>query len=312
MKKPIAFALLALTLASVPAHADPWIGARIWNKFESLFHHKTPAPQPAPEKIGPLSEKALANTPSAAFVRALVANNRYTIMLKHDQRIIKLLNTDPALALQLQSPEYQSHVKNGPSLGFLFGAPSGVSEGYSVGEHTVRVLEMYRQQKKYYDLQSLRLNPNIRNIDTLLTWTLAFHDIGKSFAAQAGDKSHETIYSVPIAADLLKTAGFNADETRLASALIWSHQILGNYVRKQVAPDTVNDQDPDVAAIHGIHVALEHANIDKHEFFKLMMLVMTSDAASYDALHTGAFLLEDNGQLISRRKAMLDQLESEI
>ena len=165
-------------------------------------------------------------TPSADFIRKLGTQASYRDVLSTDPQMIKMMNKLRRLSHKARKVS---------SLQDLFDQPTGVDEGYPVGEHTIRVLKTYESQKQCSALNSLSLN----------------------------------------------ASGFNPAETKLSNALIWSHQNLGNYIQDAVAPDTVKHvSDPERAARLGIQEAAQRAGVNRHEFFKLMKLVMTSDAAS--------------------------------
>jgi UTP:GlnB (protein PII) uridylyltransferase len=179
----------------------------------------------------------------------------------------------------------------------LFSEPSGVSEGYSIGEHTARVVALLENQAKPYGLERVALVSKIRDYTALMRYTLAFHDIGKSIAFRGGDKSRETQYSDPLAIDLLAAAGFNATEIKLGVGLISAHQLIGTYLQGRIGLD-------DSAA--AVRAGAKYAEIDEQTFFTLLEIVFVCDAGSYPALYHGVFHEDELGRLVPNAEKYKD------
>ena len=59
-------------------------------------------------------------------------------------------------------PLYLKNINNTLSVPFLYAEPSGVSEGYSIGEHTYFVLQIYNDQKGPYQIEDIEKGAIIR------------------------------------------------------------------------------------------------------------------------------------------------------
>lgn len=242
--------------------------------------------------FGPVVEDEFANTASAQFEKSLIDDGRYTKAIQKNEALLFRWQYDPYLKPVFDKglpQDYRYVLRMGPSLRFLYGEPSGVGEGYTIGEHTVRVLEIYRDQKDHYNVAQFTGPFSTHSVDEFMQYTLAFHDIGKSIAFRGGDKNRETRYSVPLSWTLMKAAGFSDQESRLAMELIGQHQQIGSYLQGKVQLDEVRE---------GIARASAASGVSEQQFFKLLEMIFIADAGSYPYLHDHVFRTDSSGKLV--------------
>jgi hypothetical protein len=253
---------------------------------------------------GPVTESATADTESASFVQSLISKVDFTRDLRSSGLTLNVFSRQSRLNKAfLLDPTYKGIMQASPSMRFLYGEYSGVSEGFTIGEHTVRVLQVYENQKIAYDIKSIPLPASIGDIETVMKYTLAFHDIGKSIAQRGGDKGLEVEYSGPISEVLMKTAGFSPSAVKLTRALIHSHQVIGLYLQGRVSL-----KDSITAAKN----AAIYAEVNPAEFFKLMEIVFVCDAGSYDMLRQNVFELAEDGRLQPQDQETYQELREGI
>lgn len=225
----------------------------------------------------------LENTSSARFIRSLIGQKNLDASIRNDKSFSEFLNHDPYLEPVFSSNDpagYREKITQDLSLGFLYGEPSGVQEGYSVGEHTVRVLETFEEQQGLYQVQSIKVPYLNRDIQTFLRYTLAFHDIGKSIAYRGGDKGREVHYSNKLVYNLVRAAGFSEAESALVLNLVDQHHVIGSYVQGKI--------DLDSAATEIRERALK-LSIAPTEYLRLLEIIFVSDAGSYPFLRDNVF-----------------------
>ena len=233
----------------------------------------------------------LTQASGADIVKTLSADPIYSHAVQADRPMLTQFVNDSHL--RLAPPDYLQNLAAGPSLNFLFSEPAGVAEGYSIGQHTILVLDLYQQQKNKFGISSIPKPDSVVSWDRLMIYTLAFHDIGKSIAYRGGDKSRETIFSVPLAEDLLRAAGLNRAEVKIGTSLIDAHQLIGRYLQNEMSSAAVTAQ---------IRLYARQAELDPRLFFALLDLVFVADAGSYPALHLLVFR-DVNGRLVPRNPA---------
>jgi hypothetical protein len=232
---------------------------------------------------GPFVEAEFEGTPSARFVRSLINQKNLDASIREDKPLSEFLQFDPYLqpAFLKNSPAgYREILTQGLSLAFLFGEPSGVREGYSVGQHTVRVLETFDDQQELYQIHSIKVPYLNHDIQTFLRYTLAFHDIGKSIAFRGGDKGRETRYSDKLAYNLMRASGFTDAESTLALNLIDQHQVVGSCLQEKISLESATKQVRDRAT---------YLRIKPAEYLRLLEIIFVADAGSYPFLRENAF-----------------------
>lgn len=267
MKKSISFryTVLALSLTALNLQA-----------FATT--NRTPANQ-----NGSFVEAELASTPSARFLRSLINQKNLDASIRGDKSFSDSLKVDPYLEPVFSSDEpagYREMVTQNLSLAFLYGEPSGVQEGYTVGEHTVRVLETFEEQQALYQVHSIKVPYLKHDIQTFLRHILAFHDIGKSIAYRGGDKGREVHYSNKLAFNLIRAAGFTEAESVLALNLVDQHHIIGSYVQGKISLESAATE---------IRERATKLNVKPAEYLRLLEIIFVSDAGSYPFLRDNVF-----------------------
>ncbi|MNS74564.1 hypothetical protein D3C72_1080450 [compost metagenome] len=240
-------------------------------------------PTQAASNIGytAIVENEMAGTPSARFVLSLINNKMLTASLRNDKALTKFLVFDPYLqSAFLKSSTYRETLTQGLSLMFLFSEPSGVREGYSIGQHTIRTLETFEEQQELYDISKIQIPYTNTSAASLLRYTLAFHDIGKSIAHRGGDKGRETRYSNILAYKLMRASGFTDADSVLAMNLIDQHQLIGSYVQGKMSLKQVTEE---------FHARAEYLRIKPADYFKMNEIIFIADAGSYPYLRQNAF-----------------------
>jgi hemoglobin/transferrin/lactoferrin receptor protein len=93
-----------------------------------------------------------------------------------------------------------------PQVADMYAQDAGVSEGYSIGEHTGMVLDMWSKQASPAQLDDLSSRLEM-DVPRLMHSTLLLHDIGKPLAIQEGEKWRQHEFTLPIMADVLANSG---------------------------------------------------------------------------------------------------------
>jgi len=189
-----------------------------------------------------------------------------------------------------------------------FPRESGTWEGFTIHGHTLRAYNLLANQIKHVDLERMnRAYPRV-NLRRTLQLALLLHDVGKPVAIDKArqlvdttlaqgkeldqlDRSklrpHST-YSSSIMSRTMWQLGCNADEIRLARALV-SSNALGQLVQEKTNMTGAADQLRTHAARAGLAVK---------DYFALQTLFFAADAGAYRSLRRGVFERRSNGQLV--------------
>jgi hypothetical protein len=263
-----------------------------------------PLPQLEEPSTSKLVFSGLENTDGGKLILSLAGSIELNQKLQADKKLwAQIANTRFPGDHFADEPGYMDKIRSGVDVKFLFEGLSGVEEGYTIGQHTSRVLNIYEQQKNPDLFSSIHTPVDSTDLDKLMRFTLVFHDIGKSIAAKGGDKSQEILYSTPIAKALMTDLSFKPAEIKIAASLINTHQDIGTAL-----------QDPEArASVKADIIKNAHAaNVSPKDFFQLMKMVYTADAASYDYVRTNYFTESADGRLLPKDLATLGNLEKEI
>ncbi len=264
-----------------------------------------PCPEDEPETnypLGALTEErdGLKDSPGAKTLLDLIADKKVNEAPRRNRELRRTLTEDPLLlALDKNGNErcYYRVMKRGPTMKFLLGGDAGVSEGYTIGEHTTRVLAVFAKQKGFLDLSRVHVPFNVNDLKHLLEYTLIFHDIGKSIAVHVGDKNLEEHFSAPLVERFMAATGFNNNEAAIARELVESHQLIGSFLKgNRSAPDVADD----VVASAG---RCKMAPID---FYRLLEAVFIADAGAYPSLQARIFKKSAAGKLSSNARNYFD------
>ena len=174
---------------------------------------------------------------------------------------------DPILLLKNLSPLLKDQ----------FQAPAGVTEGYTIEEHTGRVLERFDQFKT-----SISLPEQISERDFILF--LSLHDIGKHLAktkvaaglydSKVNEKTLELIYSRRIFKKISREIGINPQTTKILSRLLHSDTI-GDYIKGTHSQN---------AAYNLLVRDASKCSLEPLIFFNLHKVFHQIDAGSYPTL----------------------------
>ena len=168
-----------------------------------------------------------------------------------------------------------------------FDTDAGVSEGYTIEEHSIMVYDILLDQIPYYDLNRISHQQNI-DFEKLFKVLIAVHDIGKGLAIEAGDKRLQHHYTLPIVERVLTELGYNESEIAVAKALV-GHDALGQLLTRRI----------NVQKAYEIIVAMaQKAEIPLKDFFHLQTLYYTSDATSYPYVKNNFFHQSKSGKVV--------------
>lgn len=262
-----------------------------WVQFHLRAHD--PLPERMQRCMAQIVEPELSGSNEERFIMTLASDDKLNRSVHDDIALRKFLYLDPDLKPALATHElarYRKIIFHGPSARFLFAEPSGVREGYSIGQHSIRVLSTFDAQKDLYEVKELSVS-GIRDIEDLLRYALAFHDIGKSIAVRSGDKFREEKFSVPIAARLMSSLGFNEREVLLGSILIREHQTIGGYLQGRRTLSQAEES---------IRHSADEMEISPEKMFRLFEIVFVCDAGSYPYLRQNVFMQDASGKLLPR------------
>lgn len=172
----------------------------------------------------------------------------------------------------------------------FFDGTSGVSEGYSLREHTQMFLATIREQKKYFDLDDHHWR--------LFIFMAVVHDIGKPMgvedftqrmgrAPQTKDEfkaasRKQTEFTLPLVDKIMDVFSFTADEKKFVVALL-EDDVLGAVVTGRTRPHE---------AYMNLQKKAERVGMTIEEFFKYKSLMFIADAGSYPGLRYGLGLAE--------------------
>lgn len=226
----------------------------------------------------------------AKFITQILKNPALDAAIRADSKTRNQVLKDPRLKLAFEcDPNYRKIIENGPTLHFLYSEPSG--NEFTIGAHSARVINLYEQQKKFFDLEHVNWPPGFRvaQLDRFMHTMLALHDIGKSIAFRTGDKSLQAEFNGPYMTTLMKALGFNDVEISVAHALEQNDDTIGSFLRGQL-------QRKD--ALAKFEEWAGHARIEPRQFFKLQSAYFSVDAGSYPMLHARAFSTKKEGRLV--------------
>ncbi|MCL5090576.1 MAG: hypothetical protein M1514_01055 [Patescibacteria group bacterium] len=173
--------------------------------------------------------------------------------------------------------------------------PSGLSEGYSLQEHTLMVAAQF--EKYFAD------KPLPAGIDrSLFRLIIQGHDSGKGDAVIAKRAAAQHEYTVPIMEKLLRELGYDEKEVSLAKGLLDGDPI-GSYLKK-----TMSEQD----TAKEVKRMAEVAKMDQRQFFDLLLILYQVDAGSYTEDAGGFRSLDRLFIFDSQNRKMAFSLETQL
>ena len=188
----------------------------------------------------------------------------------------------------------------------LFDGSSGVSEGYTLREHTQMVLAVLREQAKFYSIRE--------DYWRLFLFTIVVHDVGKplgiaDFTQREGRPPRtkdefkaasrkQVQFTLPIVNQIMDVFSFTSEEKEFVVALL-EDDALGGVVTGRLRANEAHMGFVKKAARTGLSVK---------EFFAFKKLMYMVDAGSYPGLRYGiglasqprspVFVEDENGQLL--------------
>lgn len=235
--------------------------------------------------MGPLVEPQSLRTTGAQMVYDLSRRAEFDEALNADTVTKQGLIANKVIGKYLkQHQKYYLHIIH-PKMRFFYGEPSGI-DGLTVGQHTVRTLNRYFEQKDRYKLEQM-IRPNgVRDLNYLMAYTLAVHDVGRSIAFKTGQTSRLNLISLPYARTLLSTLingnpFFTESEVRLALGLIAEQGSLTEYLSGTLSL---------TEATQRIQTRANIMNVDAKTYLQLLTLFNFSDSGIQTSLRSEADL----------------------
>lgn len=226
--------------------------------------------------------------------------NELVFCLKQDQALSYSLKTDPFFRKQVQNDSELQSVYSADAafrtvieelaVRDLYDGPSGVSEGYSVGQHTALALAILESQIPHFDFSTMKLPNYLVNPQRFMKYLVAFHDIGKTIGYKVyHNNSHEIEYSYPLAWRLMNNSKFSQDESKLAIALVHEHKVIGDFMQNKISLQE---------AKASIRRYAKFSACDANTFYSLLEFLYVADAGSYPYLRQKVFREEPTGKLV--------------
>lgn len=176
----------------------------------------------------------------------------------------------------LKPSDIIEELKSDLQLKDLFAADAGVSEGYTIEEHTRMVLAELEKQWRILELTN---NVSLNTMQMIV----ALHDIGKPLALAVGDKKFQHKMTLPIVRRVMREQGFVEQEITLAEMLI-DEDVIGECIRGIITPER---------AFELLKRKAEKARMDVKDYFLLQKLFYMVDAGSYPRLKRMGVIQQD-------------------
>lgn len=196
---------------------------------------------------------------------------------------LRKLNEDhpltPVSTLESLTKKYAAQLEH------RMAADAGVHEGYTIGEHTARVLNVYARETDPKQVAALSQRLGM-SLERLLPAVLVLHDAGKADAIAQGDKHRQHEFTLPLLAEILRKEGFSDREVRMAKLLV-GHDMLGELLKGR---ETVEDTAADFVQV------CEAVGFNPSDALELQKLYFKADTASYPYLE-GKLYRMDLGRL---------------
>jgi hypothetical protein len=193
-------------------------------------------------------------------------------MSTHFREIDRLLSEEPFSGIKVIDFLCQDQ-----ELKTLFEQDAGVSENYTIREHTERVYGVFDEQLPFFEPAIAQ----IKSLDVvrLMKFSLALHDIGKPIAIREKSKRDQHEFTVPILYGQLEKSGFRSEEAQFLEALM-GHDELGRFIKGRAVLDETVEFFKNRSRESGL--ALQ-------DFFLAQVFYYTVDAASYRFLRHRVF-----------------------
>ncbi len=186
----------------------------------------------------------------------------------------------------------------------LLYSDSGVWERYTIKEHSLRVLELLKEQysclvkPEFEKEMSENLKMPLKNFMEL---TMSLHDIGKPLALEAGDKDRQHEFTRPVMEKVMKVLRVPEDARTIALELT-DNDVIGDYLKGSISF---------TQAVSQLEAQAKKTVLSVENYFKLQMMFYTADAGSYPGLFERVFT-EDANCCIKPKSSRYKILESKI
>ncbi len=176
----------------------------------------------------------------------------------------------------------------------LYESSAGVSERYSIREHTIRVFNTFLEFQNFYpELNNFRTSDGSNAMD-FLAKVIATHDIGKSRAAANSGIAHQHEYTRPLARKILQQLGMSDKDLDLAEAII-KHDDFGRVFNKRLT----NKMSP-AELVESMRSKVAELGISLKYFFSLNLAFFLADAGSYPVVREKSFFINSAGWLVPK------------
>ena len=183
-----------------------------------------------------------------------------------------------------------------------FDGPVGVREGYSLREHTRMVLDVLRDQEKFYALPT--------DLRALVVFATILHDIGKPLAVEhfVAEHGHPPSTGEEYKACSARQGTFTYGRLDCVAQRLGfddhERKVLHELVRGDVIGDAVRGRTTPAVAADELRTVARTLDLEPNVFFAARSLMYVSDAASYPGLRYGqkerppVFVEEVTGRLL--------------
>ena len=290
------------------APENPWIKKKENFPFDVDLHGLV-----LPENRGSVGENYLLKLIYNTTLNAKLKKNAKLKSLHRKDKVLqrclkKICNEKERESIDLE--EARKQIKQGMSMEFLYRGKAGVWEGFSVGEHTVKVLNVLYQQERHFNIFDLNYKyfDSHQNLRNFMWIVMSLHDIGKYLSVIINKKdAYQLAYIEPIYMSVLRSMKIQRNLLVLARSLM-NHDLIGKYLK--------GDPKVTVKVVAKAMVARAKASrMERQDYFDLQMLYFTSDAGSYEFLHGKVFETDSvTGKLnlMARGAQKIEELKSEI
>ena len=169
------------------------------------------------------------------------------------------------IAESLPPREFVDVLSDDPALEVEFAASSGVSEGYTLREHTEAILGQFEKNFAATFESTLLSRSAFRTM-------LALHDIGKAQAVtQAGSTSAQHAYTVALVQDKAASLGMTERETTIMTTLL-EHDYLGEVIKEHTSVEQT---------AQNIRTMAEQLQASPSDVLDALLMYYMCDASSY-------------------------------
>jgi len=199
----------------------------------------------------------------------------------------------------------QSVSEASPELVNRYAASAGVKEGFTIGDHSARVVDNVMKTLDPADVDALGKRTGMR-IPEVMQYAAALHDVGKFDAIAAGDKGRQHEFTGPIVDRALQrfAAVENVpftEQERKAIRLLSTTDPIGKLIQGKISARDAASQ---------IENAAKQAGISPQDFLLMQSAFYKADAGDYPELKKNIFRRRQNGKdaLHSVEYAALEEL----